>query len=144
MLCVDAVPATAAMAADRAAESSVVVAVVTAVVADVDCVAAVDAVDDAARLDAAEVAVAAIPPVRAISAATLNEPVILRARLAGCGRRRRDPVGVLPVVVLPVGFKGLLLITRCTSTSIGGSGERDLGAGQEAGKNLCVAGESVS
>ena len=141
MLCVDAVPATAATVAERLAESSVVVAGVVAVVADVDCVAAVDA---AARLDAADVAVAAMPPVSAISAATLNEPVILRARRAGCGRRRRDPVGVLPVVVLPVGFKGLLLITRCTSTSIGGSGERDLGAGQEAGKNLCVAGESVS
>jgi len=141
LLCVDAVPATAATVAERLAESSVVVAGVVAVVADVDCVAAVDA---AARLNAADVAVAAMPPVSAISAATLNEPVILRARRAGCGRRRRDPVGVLPVVVLPVGFKGLLLITRCTSTSIGGSGERDLGAGQEAGKNLCVAGESVS
>jgi len=88
--CVDAVEATAAPSLKRAA--AVVVEPLPATGAAVTTAVVVAA----AACVAVEVfAVAAKHPVSAHILATLHAPATLRARRAGCGRVRRDPVAVI-------------------------------------------------
>jgi hypothetical protein len=118
--CVDAVVATAATLVERlaATESSSVATVVAAVVLVAVALAAV-----AVERVAVVLVVAAIHPVRANRAATLSDPAMRRARRAGCGRR----LGGGPVVIVPPrsGY----------DNSLGASGKRHLGFGEEPGKN---------
>jgi hypothetical protein len=82
LLCVDAVPATAATVADRLVVGVEVVDAV-ADVADAGACVAVDVV--------VVVAPTAMQPVSATRLTMLIEPAILRARRAGCGRRLGVP-----------------------------------------------------
>jgi hypothetical protein len=116
---VDAVVATAATLVERpaATESSSVATVLVAVV-----VAAVVLVAVAVERVAVVLVVAAMHPVRANRAATLSDPAVRRARRAGCGRRLRGPVVIEPP---RSGY----------DNSLGASGKRHLGFGEEPGKN---------
>ena len=122
----DTVLATAATVADLLAdaesslENSAVVAGVVAVV----LVAALAIAED---VPVDVLVVAAMQPVNTKRPATLTAPASLRARRAGCGRRRR--VGV--VLMIPP--------DDWYETSIGVSGKPHLGADQEPDKNSADA-----